>query len=134
MARPRSPSLKTEEIIARLVPKIIALENPWKILKTINEMIFQEKIIRKVEIVYKRIPRVNIFFLPTISPSLPNGRRKMADASKKLLTTHPILIASACSSFPIAGSARLIEEERNGVRNAAKVDTSKTDLLTDFSS
>jgi hypothetical protein len=120
--------------MARLVPKIIALENPCRILKEISEMISREKIIRKVEIVNKSIPRVKIFFLPTISPSLPKGRRKMAEDKMKLLTTQPILIASACSSFPIVGNARLIAEERNGVRNEAKVVTSKTDLFRDLSS
>jgi hypothetical protein len=121
-------------IIAILVPNIIALENPCKILKIISETILPEKIIIKVEMVNSKIPIEKIFFLPIISPSRPKGKRKMADVKIKLLITQLRLIAFACSSFPMEGKARLTAEVRNGVRKAAKVDTSSTDFLKLFSS
>jgi hypothetical protein len=129
MALPLSPGLKTEVIIARLVPNIIALEKPCRILKIMSEVILREKIIRKVVMVKSIIPEENIFFLPTISPSLPNGRRKIADESMKLLMTHPRLIALALRSLPIAGNARFTAEPRKGVMNAAKVATIKTEFF-----
>jgi hypothetical protein len=93
-----------------------------------------EKIIIKVEMVNSKIPREKIFFLPIISPSRPNGKRKMADVKIKLLITQLRLIAFACSSFPMEGNARLTAEVRKGVRNAAKVETRSTDFLKLFSS
>jgi hypothetical protein len=81
--------------IAILVPKIIALEKPWNILRIIREMILCEKTIRKVDIVNNTIPVVKTFFLPMISPSLPNGNRKIADVRIKLLITQPRFIAFA---------------------------------------
>jgi hypothetical protein len=101
---------------------------------TIREAILCEKTIRKVEIVKSSIPSVNTFFLPIISPSRPNGNRKIADVSIKLLITQLRLIAFACSSFPMEGNARFTAEVRNGVRKAAKVDTRSTDFLNDLSS
>jgi hypothetical protein len=121
-------------IIAILVPKIIALENPCNILKIISETMLPEKIIIKVDMVNNKIPIEKIFFLPIISPSRPNGNRKMADVKIKLLITQLRLIAFACSSFPMEGKARLTAEVRNGVRKAAKVETSNTDFLNDLSS
>jgi hypothetical protein len=112
-----------------LVPKIIALEKPWNILRIISEMMLWENIIRKVDMVNRKIPIVNIFFLPIISPSRPNGKRKIADVRMKLLITQPRLMAFAWSSLPIDGKARLTAEVRNGVRNAAKVETRRTDFL-----
>ena len=91
-------------------------------------------IIRNVEIVKRRIPVENTFFLPMISASRPNGRRNIADERIKLLITHPSSIALAFRSFPIDGRARFTAEPRKGVRNAAKVATSKTDLFDVFSS
>jgi hypothetical protein len=82
-------------IIAILVPKIIALEKPWKIRKTMSETMLPENIIRKVDIVNNKIPEVKIFFRPTISPSRPNGKRKIADVRIKLLITQLKLIALA---------------------------------------
>jgi hypothetical protein len=121
-------------IIAILVPKIIALENPCNILNIISETILLEKIIIKVDMVKSNIPREKIFFLPIISPSRPNGKRNMAEVKIKLLITQLRLIALACSSFPMEGKARLTADVRKGVRNAAKVDTSSTDFLNDLSS
>jgi hypothetical protein len=121
-------------IIAILVPKIMALENPCKILKIISETMLPEKIIKKVEMVKRKIPVEKIFFLPIISPSRPNGKRKMADVKIKLLITQLRLIAFACSSLPMEGNARLTAEVRKGVRNAANVDTRSTDFLNNLSS
>jgi hypothetical protein len=134
MALPRSPGLKTEVSIAMLVPKIIALDNPWNIRKTIRERMLWENSIRNVEIVNSKIPSEKIFFLPKMSPSLPNGIRKMAEDKRKLLITQPRLIAFAWRSLPIAGRARLTAELRKGTRNAAKVETRSTDFLNVLSS
>ena len=90
--------------------------------------------IKKVEIVNSIIPQEKTFLLPIISASLPKGRRKRADDNIKLLITQLSSIASACRSFPIAGSARLTAEPRNGVRNAANVATKRTDRFKLFSS
>jgi hypothetical protein len=117
-----------------LVPKIMALEKPWKILRIISEMMLWENIIRKVDMVNSKIPEEKIFFLPIISPRRPNGKRKMADVKIKLLITQPRLIALAWSSLPIEGRARLTAEVRNGVRKAVKVETRSTDFLKLFSS
>jgi hypothetical protein len=92
-----------------------------------------EKSIRKVVRVNSKIPVENTFFLPIMSASLPKGNRKIAEERIKLLITHPRLIASAFRSLPIDGRARLTAELRNGVRNAAKVATSRTDLFEIFS-
>jgi hypothetical protein len=115
--------------MARLVPKIIALESPWNIRRTIRKEILREKIIRKVETVNNEIPIENTFFLPIISASLPKGNRNIAEDKIKLLTTHPRLIAFAWRSLPIEGKARFTAELRKGVKNAAKVATRSTDLL-----
>jgi hypothetical protein len=120
-------------IIAILVPKIIALENPWKIRRMISEMMLWENIIRKVDMVNKKMPIVKTFFLPIMSPSRPNGKRKIAAVKIKLLMTQPRLIAFAWNSLPIEGNARLTAEVRNGVRNAAKVETRSTEFLKLFS-
>jgi len=116
------------------VPKIIALEKPWNILRTMRDMILCEKTIRKVVIVNNKIPIVKIFFLPIISPSLPKGNRKIADVKIKLLITQPRFIAFALRSLPIDGKARFTADVRNGVRNAANVEIRSTDFLKDFSS
>jgi hypothetical protein len=97
-----------------LVPKISAAEIPWNILKIIRDSIFHEKMIKKVEIVKRDIPYVKIFFLPTISASLPKGRRKITDERIKLLAIHPSSIAVVLKSFAIAGKARLIADPRKG--------------------
>jgi L-asparagine transporter-like permease len=94
-----------------------------------RELILWEKIIRKVEIVNRKIPREKIFFLPTISASLPKGSKNIDADSIKLLITHPMLIAFAFSSLPIDGRARLTAEPRKGVRKAANVATIRTDLF-----
>jgi hypothetical protein len=99
----------------------------------ISEMMLWENIIRKVDMVNKKMPVVKTFFLPIISPSRPNGKRKIAEVKRKLLITQPRLIAFAWSSLPIEGKARLTAEVRNGVRNAAKVEISNTDFLKLFS-
>ena len=80
--------------------------------------------------VNKIMPIVKTFFLPIMSPSRPNGKRKIAEVKIKLLMTQPRLIAFAWSSLPIEGKARLSAEVRNGVRNAAKVETRRTDFLS----
>jgi hypothetical protein len=116
-----------------LVPKIMALDMPWKILRTRREVILLQKMIMKVETVKRKIPIEKIFFLPTMSASRPKGRRKIAEANKKLLATQPSPRALAFRSFPIAGSARLTAELIKGVRNAANDETIITDLLMDFS-
>jgi len=112
----------------------MALENPCNILKIISEKMLPEKIIKKVDMVNSKIPIEKIFFLPIISPSRPNGKRKMAEVKIKLLITQLRLIAFACSSLPMEGNARFTAEVRKGVRNAAKVDTRSTDFLNDLSS
>jgi hypothetical protein len=103
------------------------------ILRIISEERFQEKTIRKVEIVNSRMPAENTFFLPIMSASRPNGSRNIADERMKLLITHPSPIALALRSLPIAGNARLTAEPRNGVRNAANAVTIMTDRLNVFS-
>jgi hypothetical protein len=120
--------------IAMLVPKIIALEKPWNILRIMREVILCEKTIRKVDIVNNEIPIVKILFLPIISPSLPKGNRKIADVSIKLLITQLRLIAFVWRSLPIEGKARFTAEVRKGVRKAANVEIRSTDFLKDFSS
>jgi hypothetical protein len=92
-----------------------------------------EKIMRKVETVNSKIPAEKTFFLPTISAMRPKGSRKTADASIKLLITHPRLIAFALRSLPIDGKARLTADPMKGVRKAAKVATNKIVLLDVFS-
>ena len=89
IARPRSPGSNTEVMIARLVPKIIELDNPWNTRSIINEVILCEKMMSEVEIVNRNIPSEKIFFLPIISANLPNGNRNIADERIKLLITHP---------------------------------------------
>jgi hypothetical protein len=117
-----------------LVPKINALDMPWKILKIISVVMLPENIIRKVDTVNRNIPEVKIFFLPMMSASRPNGKRKIAEERRKLLITQPRLIALACSSLPIEGRARLSADVRKGTRNAAKVETRSTAFLKVFSS
>jgi hypothetical protein len=121
-------------IIARLVPKIIALAIPWNILRIIREVMLCENIIRKVEIVKSKIPVENIFFLPIMSANRPKGKRNIAEDKIKLLITHPSSMAFAFRSLPMDGSARLTAEPRKGVRNAAKVATMRTDFLVVLSS
>jgi hypothetical protein len=96
-------------------------------------MLWENKI-RNVEMVNNRIPSEKIFFLPIISPSLPNGIRKIADDNRKLLITQLILMALAWSSFPMEGSARFTAELRKGTRKAANVVTRSTEFLNDLSS
>src|ERR1035437_9137300 len=105
-----------------LVPKINALDMPWKILKIISVVMLPENIIRKVDTVNSNIPEVKIFFLPMMSASRPNGKRKIAEERRKLLITQPRLIALACNSLPNEGRARLSADVRKGTRNAAKVE------------
>jgi hypothetical protein len=100
----------------------------------IRDSIFHEKMIRKVDRVKRDIPYVKIFFLPTISESLPKGRRKITEERIKLLAIHPSSIALVLKSLAIAGRARLMAEPRKGVRKAAKEVTIKTDLLSIISS
>jgi len=116
-----------------LVPKIIALENPWNILRIMRDVILCEKTIKKADTVNNEIPIVKILFLPIISPSLPKGNRKIADVSIKLLITQLRLIAFVWRSLPIEGKARFTAEVRKGVRKAANVETRSTDFLKDFS-
>jgi hypothetical protein len=134
IALPRSPGGYTDVMIARLVPKIIALDNPCKMRNMMSEVMLPENIIRNVERVKSTIPVEKIFFLPRISASLPKGRRNIAEAKMKLLITHPSSIAFALRSFPIEGNARFTADPRKGVRNAANVATSRTDLFEVFSS
>jgi hypothetical protein len=108
MALPRSPGPKTEVRMARLVPKIIAAEMPWKIRNIIRDSMFHEKIIRNVDNVKRDIPYVNIFFLTTISASLPKGRRNITHERIKLLAIQPSSIAVVLKSPAIEGRARLI--------------------------
>jgi hypothetical protein len=88
-----------------------------------------EKTIRKVDIVKRKMPVENTFFLPIISAKRPKGRRKTAEARIKLLITHPRLMAFAFRSLPIDGRARFTADPRKGVRNAANVATNKTVFL-----
>jgi hypothetical protein len=134
MAFPLSPGPKTDVRIARLVPKIIALEIPWITRRTSSETILPEKTISVVVNVKSNNPSEKILFLPVISPSLPNGRRKIAEESRKLLITQPSWMALACRSFAMEGSARLTAEVMNGVRKAANTETSSTDFFDDESS
>jgi hypothetical protein len=99
----------------------------------IREVKFQEKTIRKVEIVNRRMPVEKTFFLPIMSASRPKGNRNIADERIKLLITHPRPIALTSRSFPIEGRARFTADPRKGVRNAAKAATSITDRLNVFS-
>jgi hypothetical protein len=91
-----------------------------------------EKIIRKVDTVNNRIPIKKIFFLPTMSPSLPKGRRNIAEDKMKLLMTQPRPMAFAWNSLPIDGSAKLAAELRKGTRKAAKAETRSTDFLNEL--
>lgn len=115
--------------MARLVPKIIALDIPWHILITMRKAKDLEKTIMIVDSVNNNNPALNTLFLPTMSASLPNGIREIADDRIKLLITHPISIALAPRSFPIDGNARFTDDPRNGVRNAAKAATIRTAFL-----
>jgi hypothetical protein len=60
-----------------------------------SEVMLREKTIRKDDIVKRIIPVEKTFFLPIISPSLPKGRRNIADDRMKLLITQLRLIAFA---------------------------------------
>jgi hypothetical protein len=64
--------------MAILVPKIIALETPCKTLKTRKKVMVCAKTMQAVVMVKRISPDIKIFFLPSISPSLPKGRRKTA--------------------------------------------------------
>jgi hypothetical protein len=72
---------------------------------------FHEKMIRKVDMVKRDIPYVKIFFLPTISASLPKGRRKITEERIKLLAIHPSSIAVVLKS--LFEEQILLEAEQN---------------------
>ena len=99
-----------------LVPKIMAPDIPWIILKAIIDVMSRANTIRSADTVNNARPAVKIFFLPAISASRPKGTRKTADESMKLLIIHPSPIALALRSFPMDGRARFTAEPRNGVR------------------
>jgi hypothetical protein len=133
IALPLSPGAKTEVIIARLVPKIMALDIPCTILINIRKVRLFEKMITNVDRVNNVNQPVNTFFLPKISASLPNGIRNIADDKMKLLITQLNPIALIFSSFPIDGRARFTDEPRKGVKKAAKAVTINTAFLSSLS-
>ena len=74
-----------------------------------------------------------IFFLPKISAILPNGTKKIADASKFEEAIQVSVIASITNSFPIIGRAILIDDAIKVVRNEESVITNNAaPLLTVF--
>jgi hypothetical protein len=133
IALPLSPGRKTAVTMAMFVPKIIAEEKPWKILKRIIMAGFLEKTIRTDEMLNRNMPNEKIFFRPVISASLPKGSRKTADARMKLLMIHPSSTAFAPNSLPIAGRARLTEDPKKAVRKVVIDVTMRTYILKDFS-
>ena len=64
-----------------------------------------------------------------MSAILPNGTRNIAAARRNEVATQLNKTASIANSFPIEGSAILIEEPIKGVRKAVNVATSKAALL-----
>jgi hypothetical protein len=66
-------------------------------------------------------PYVHIFFNPTISANLPNGREKIAVKRIKEVNTQFNSIASALNSFPITGKATFREVVINAERLPTRV-------------
>jgi hypothetical protein len=75
-----------------------------------------EKIIPIEARVKSAIPPIKIFFLPKISPILPKGTRKIADARRYALLPQLNSIASRENSLAIAGNAIFTADKSNGVK------------------
>lgn len=71
------------------------------------------------------MPYIKIFFLPFISASFPKGTRNIAAARIYEVATQFNRIASIENSFPIEGSAMLMDEPIKGVRKEPSVAMSR---------
>ena len=74
-------------------------------------------------------PYVKTFFLPWMSAILPKGTRIIAAARRYAVATQFNVTASEANSFPIEGSAILIEDDIKGVRKELVVATSSATPL-----
>ena len=81
-------------------------EMPWITLKPIMNHMFHEKAQSKDETEKMTTPGMKIFFLPTISASLPKGTENAATVSIYAVITHPRNPALTSNSSPIAGMER----------------------------
>ena len=76
-----------------------------------------ERIIPTEASVKSAIPPVRIFLLPKMSPILPNGTRKAADARRYALLTQLNSIVSRENSLAIDGNAIFTADKSKGVKN-----------------
>jgi hypothetical protein len=78
------------------------------------------------------MPKMKILRRPTISATRPIGTRNTAEVRINAVATQLRATASMPKAAPIVGSATLIDEPRNGVRNDAIVATTSAARWTDF--
>ena len=69
---------------------------------------------------WKEMPAMNMFCFPILSDILPNGKRNIAYAIRKLVCTHPICAAGIAKSEEINGRAMFTPEDIKGVANEAR--------------
>ena len=72
---------------------------------------------------------MKILFLPCMYAILPKGTRATAVAKRYEVATQLNKIASMANSFPIEGSAMLMDEPIKGARKELSVATSNTTFL-----
>lgn len=126
MALPRSPGGKTHAKMATEVVTIIAPPIPWTTLKDIRDKRDGDTAAKKFEAANKMAPKAKIFFLPTMSASLPMGTREAAVANRYVVATHPKRTALAPNSRAIEGSDIFTEDIINGERKEATAEITKT--------
>src|SRR4030042_58375 len=126
-AFPRSWGGYTELRIATDVPNIIALPTPCMILKAMSRAAVGARAHSTDADVKTHIPNRNIFFLPWMSASLPNGTRNTAAARRYEVTTQLKDTAVIENSSAIDGNATLMDDAMNGVRNELSMATRKAE-------
>jgi len=117
-----------------LVAKIIDEPNPWNrraVIKNTPEVDNPHKILEMPKIM---TPKVNIFFLPTISANLLNGIGKIAEVSRKTETIQLREMAFIENSLAMTGNAKFIADPINGTKVVAIQKTSNMELRYDFES
>ena len=88
--------------------------------------------IARVKMLNRNIPMVNIFFLPTISESLPKGTRNIAEERIYEVTTHPVSTAFNSKSLAMAGKTIFVDETIKGVINPLIIAAMRATLCKDL--
>ncbi len=118
-------------MMASAVPNIMALPIPCTTRHARSIAEETERPQRRQPSVYTAMPAVKILLRPYMSPSLPQGTRNTAAASRYEVATQLSRTASMENSFPKEGRATYMEERMKGMRKEARVATRRAvPLLT----